>query len=248
MSLMQNEFDGRNEVIFIEYNRVIKNADQFLLHKLGNELYDLYKGFLHLDRLKGINRDTALAMTHMMMKSNIFDTFKQGPLPDDWMVSYMDLYYSYPDMWQDCTLLDMGSSLYALMTQKFVDRIIIWSPTEDYRIMEDLSERYSDISKIHYAHGSIKDVLESQSQKVTSFILGDAFNVMEILGYSQIEYSEIMIAKYRFNQVYNERNELECIVDADTLMNKHVKLSEFVPATLKPKHFIELINKKYGNN
>lgn len=239
--LMQNEFDGRREVILIEYNRVIKNSDQFLLWKLGNELYDLYKDILDIERLKGITRDDALVYMNMMVKPNVLDNFKKGPLPEGWIQSYMELFFSYPEMWEECTVLDMGVALYALASQKFVDKIILWSPFKDPRILDDIHSRHNKIDKITYAHGNLLPILEANPTQVTSFIIGDVSLVHDISQYSQHQFTEVILGKYRFNMMVNQEDELESVIDADVLMELDIKLSEFTPATLKLENLARIV-------
>lgn len=239
--LTHNEFDVRKETILIEYNRVIKNSDQFLMWKLGNELYDLYKDTLNIERLKGISREDALVLTNMMFKPNVLDNFKKDSLPDGWIKSYIDLYFSYPDMWENCTLIDMGVALYNLASQKFVDKIILWSPFEDPRIEDDIHSRHKKIDKIAFAYGDLLPILETNPTQVTSFIIGDVSLVEDIAQYSQHEFTEILIAKYRFNLARNEEGRYETVVDVDALMDLNIKISEFTPATLKLENIARVV-------
>ncbi len=239
---MQNEFDAREEVVFVEYNRVVRNADQYLIHALGNKYYDLYKGFLDIDKLRGIDMDTALTVAHLTSSSNLFYEFKKGPLPVGWYDSYVDLMKADDDMYSRCTLLDPAASLLALYKQKFVKKIIIWTPFEDPRVVEDLYVLFSDLSKFTFVHGNLKNYLEQEEEKITCYMLGDVYHMEALVNHADLEFTEVMIGKYRFNLKESDEGMMESVLDIDKLHEMNIKYTEFKPFNLQAKHFIKLIN------
>lgn len=240
---MSNEFDLRPEVIFIEYDRVIKNSDQFLLPKLAGPLYDLYKDTLHLDTLKGVDRDTALLLSLAMKENNLFDSLKRVDLSEDEVDEGFDhLYYRYDDMFEQCDVLEMGRSLFLLASQKFTERIVIWSRQEDDRIARDLVTRHANLDKIEYIYGNPEEVLNRSEYPFTSFIISDV-NLMPIIAnYHSFDYSEVMIAGYRFNKFEDEDGKKKLVLDENSFPNHNVKVGEFVPIKLDTKHLKYFIN------
>ena len=242
--LMQNEFDGRDEVIFVEYDKVIKNSDQFLIQKLGGELNELYKPFLATEVLKDIDPQNALGLTMIMKHHNLFDSFRRGELPEGWIHSYVELYKAYPDMFLSSDLLTMGSSLYMLAAQKFTKKILVWSPFEDPRVVDDIVMRHGDTSKFEYVWGDLTQIFENYPAKITSFIIANSQILPYIKEYSRIDYSEVLLASYRFNMYPNESGtNYRSKYDDSYFEDKIVALSTFDPFKISERHLTKIIKK-----
>lgn len=240
---MNNEFTTRPEVIFIEYDKVIKNADQFLLHKICTDLFPLYKDMLNIEALEGLDIDSALTITSSQLKTNIFESLLKEELPFDEVIkSYRDLYNHYPEMYDECDLLEMGRALFLMANQKFTEKIVIWSPTEDPRIADDLLKRHGNLTKVEYRFGDPSDVLKTSELPFTSFIIANTDLLEFIVNYEDVDYSEIMIAGYRFNKYVDEDDNLKLIVDEKTTFaDTIVKIAEFRPVRLESRHVEKLI-------
>lgn len=238
--LSQNEFESRPEVIFIEYDKVIKNSDQFLLFKLANELDSIYKNILHIEPFKGLNIHNMLPIVMGHKFNNIFEALKKIELEDGWYKSYLDLYNYYPEMFEECELLEMGRALHIISNQKFTERIVVWSPYEDKRIAEDLVDRHSNLSKLEYMFGDPLQIFEASEHKFTSFIISNVDLLDPILNYSKVDYSEIMLADYRFNK-FEENGEMKSLVGEETFSDKIIKFGMFNPARLEAYHVENLV-------
>lgn len=242
--LFQNEFDQREEVIFIEYERVIKNPDQYLLHRMGNDLSFVYENFMNLDEIKGIDMDNAMTASMLMKTNNIFTSFAKGQLNPMWYDDYVRLFHLADDMYQHTDLLDIGKSLYSLMYQKFVKKIYLWSPRPDERIIEDITQRHHSRAKVEYVYGDLAGVLKMIPDEVTVFAFGDVEHMNVIKDYEHIEYTEIMYAKYRFNLVKDpDDGKYKPKLDPKIFGQKPVKITEFAPTKLMTKNFTKFLKK-----
>lgn len=238
--LIQNEFEAREEVIFIEYDKVIKNSDQFLIQKLGGELSSIYSSFLETEALKGINKDNALGMSAITKHHNIFDSLRKVDLPDGWVHSYMDLYKTYPNMFDECDALSIGANLHMMLKQKFIKRVILWSPFEDERIITDIRNRHGDIKNLEYFHGNITDVFKLIDDKITSFIIANSELLPFIKDYDKIDFTEILLAGYRFN-TKSEKDNFTSKFDIDYFGDSVVRFSTFEPFKPRVEHFNQII-------
>lgn len=239
--MIQNEFDAREEVIFIEYDRVIKSSDQFLLHKIGGELSHVYDQFLDLTDIRGKDMDNCMTITQMTKKINIFEALAKIQLPDGWFDDYLRLYNIYDEMFKEANILDIGQSLHLLNNQRFTKKIYFWTPRKDDRVVGDIVERYSDRSKMEYVYGDLKEILNSIDEKITMFIIADLSLLEFITDYKNLDYTELMYARYRFNQYKDSEGTYKPIINPEIFNDRVVKVSDFNPYRLSAKNFTQII-------
>lgn len=240
--MIQNEFDSREEVIFIEYDKVIKSSDQFLLHKMGGDLSHVYEEFLDLTDIRGKDMDNCLTLTQMTRKHNLFEALAKVELPNGWYEDYLRLYRIYDNMFRDAHLLDMGESLFTLTNQRFTKKIYFWSGREDKRIVEDIINRHTDRTKMTYVYGDLNEVLNSIEEKITMFVVADLSLMKDIVNYKHIDYTEIMYARYRFNQFRDVDGKLKPLLNPEAFGTNNVKISDFNPYRLQAKHFTQIVD------
>ena len=232
-----NEFEMREEVIFIEFDRVIKNKDQYLLHLLGGPLYNTYEAYLDLDNLKGIDMYSALPFTAGLTDVNIIRCLAKKEF--DYGKAFMDLYDYDEDMFRKCDNLIMQHTVLKTLPQKFCKRIYFWSEVYDSRIENEIRRLYAGSKNLDYVYGNINDVLDSVvKMQPTMYIFGNIDRVLEINTRNDFDYIQILVGNYRFNMIRDEHEDLIWKYPMEVLENdKHIKILKFDSFLFDEMHY-----------
>lgn len=235
VSATNNEFDLRDEVLFIEYDGVIKNSRPFMLHKIVNELYDVYKDYLEIEPYKGLSKNACTTISLMMIEPNMFSALAKTNF--DWQSGYFDLYDYYPEMFSESEELIMVDALRRTIPQKFCKRIYFYSRHFDERVQKDIAKLFGVNGKIRYAYGDLNEVINNIDEKITGFFLTEHTQLYEMAMYKDIDYTDIYIADYRFNKYREEDGSLVPFYDVEEIFGDSiVKLNEFSPMVLEDQH------------
>jgi hypothetical protein len=239
MSLFHNEFDARPEIIFITYEDVIKSPYPYLLNKINTDLSDYYKDFIDLDKIKGLDMFNLTRLCVQRTEKNILRYLAKTEFDYDGALG--DLKNHYFTIYKDSPLLSIGESLNMVIPQKFTKNVYIYTEKYDVRIHLDIMENFKDMDKVKYVSGSFAKALE-KLEGITTFILNDLDYVIDILNAGKEEYTNIMIASYGYNYIYNEDDDvLELRLDLDQLLKgKICKYATFMPVNLDRKHFSQI--------
>lgn len=198
--VVNNEFETRKEVIFIEYDGVMKSSNQYLIYKLGNDLYEDYKDILDLETIKGCSMDQSLAYCFSLRIRNPIMSLYRG---DDSIgmsrAIYHTLFNKYPEMYEKCYPLSMYSSVDNLRHQKFVDHIYIYHPFDDDRVIADIFNTIGYSDNMTFVYGDLEEVLDNLDKPVTAFMLTDIHHTDYIWKYKYLNYIDISVAKYIHN-------------------------------------------------
>ncbi len=241
----------RDEVLFIDYNEVIKSPSLFMLKMIRDVLRDVYKDFIWVEFLDG-KSDAELELYLLQRKNkNIFLDLAKKQF--NFEKAYNDLYNKYDDMYVKLNLLKIGTSIDFLSAQKFNKKIYFYSEVYDPRIEIDIKYSFKDASKIEYVYGNLCEVME-QITPPTSFMLHDVWTVPTLVQMGKTDLTDVLCARYTYNLRYNsELDEVEPVVLIENyLENSIFKFGLFSPINLNHVHgeYLEkhIINYSDENN
>lgn len=228
-------FTKRDEILFIEYNEVIKSPSLFMLKLIRDQLKDIYKDFIWVDFLEN-KSDEELEIYLLQRKNkNIFlDLAKRS---FNYEKTYDDLYNKYDDMFLKMPLMKIGNTIDFLVAQKFNKKIYFYSEKYDPRIELDIKYSFKDLSKIEYVYGDLGEVLEEIEQP-TTYMLHDIWTLPRLVMLQKTELTDIVCARYPYNLKYNEElDEVEPIVLIEKYMEESVfKFGLFAPINFNDTH------------
>lgn len=228
-------FTKRDEVLFIEYNEVVKSPTLFMLKMIRGPLKEIYRDFIYVEFLEN-KTDEELEIYLLQRKNkNIFLDLAKRPF--DYEMTYQNLYNKYDDMYLHTPLLKIGSTIDFLSSQKFNRKIYLYSKEYDPRIEVDIPLSFKEWSKIEYVYGELEDVLE-RILPVTTFILHDIWLLPRLCYLGKTNLTDIICARYPYNLKYNEElNEFEPIVLVEKYALENVfKFGLFSAINLNEKH------------
>lgn len=244
-------FDNTREIILIEYEKVLRNSDQLILYKLVNELYDEFSDVLEMEDIKGMDMDNCLRLCSTSTHYNILEAIAKYD-DIDWKQAHLDFFVKYPDIYKVTDKLIMFDHLAKLSTQKFVDKIYIYSRFGDKRVYDDIEENlYTRSINAEFVYGDLRQLInEGVITPPTSFIMGD-IEMVPIIKEVQDklkDYTEIMVAGYRFNKEYvpveeefggGEKLVFKQGEKYEVPFPKFKPLSDFTPVALREGNFTQ---------
>lgn len=226
---MANETAFNPEYIFIAYDGIIKNYRLALIEKILKTYKDAYKDFIDVDSLEKMSYQQLMGLVIRSTESNIIEYLAKKKFDTD--TALIDVYNKYPELYEDSSLLSIGSSIHILLRQKFTSKIYIWTPNYDERIYNDIQMLYGANDVIEYITGSFTEVINSIEENITSYILNDIELVKELIAIGKVSYSNILLANYGYNYRLNDKGEAELDIDnIDELAKYHIfKIVTFEP-------------------
>ena len=241
VSPTSNEFEMRDEVLFIEYDRIIKYSDAFLLHKVVNDLYDLYKDYMNIEQYKGYDLNACMTLCMLSIEPNIFSALTKPNF--DWSKGYSELYAYYDDMFKELKPHILTDAIIKSLGQKFCKRVYFYSKTLDERIKRDIVNVFGLSPKVRYCYGKLSDVIEQIEDDITAFFLTEHAQLYELAFYSKLDYSEIFMTDYRFNKYKDDDGSLKPYYNVEEIYGDAiVKINEFSPVVLEDDNFEKFIN------
>lgn len=241
MSLMQNPFDGKDEVIFITYDDVIKTPFPFLLNKINEKLSSFYEPFLDLDKIKGLDMNNLNRLCVQRTDKQIFRFLAKTDFDVDG--SLKELHERYFEVYEESPLLATGHSLIRLLSQKFTKKVYIHTDVYDMRVHLDIQNTYNDMDRVNYVTGDLDSVLK-ELEGITTYMVADMDHVVKILrsDKEKLQYINILMAQYGYNYIFNDStNELEYRLDVEKLIGENIcKFATFMPIQFKDEHFSQV--------
>lgn len=224
-------YTKREEVIFIDYNEVIKSPTLFMLKMIRDKLQDVYRDFIHVEFLDG-KTDEELEIYLLQRKNkNIFLDLAKRKF--NYTKAYNDLYVKYDDMYIRSPLLKIGTTIDFISAQKFNKKIYFYSEVYDPRIEIDIKYSFKDTSKMEYVYGDLEKVMET-IEPPTSFMLHDVWTLPRLVMLNKTYLTDIVCSRYTYNLKYNtELNEVEPVV----LVEKYIEESLFKFGLFAPINF-----------
>jgi len=236
---MHNEFDAKAEILFITYDEIIKSPYPYLLNKIDTELSPYYESFIDVEKFKGLDMNNLLRFCTQRTDKHLFRYLSKVDFDVDGALKELkDRYY---EVYKDSPLLSMGDSIKMLLTQKFTEKIYIYTDIYDIRVHLDIQTMFGDMQRVNYVSGNIQKVL-NKLEGITTFVINDLDYLFDIVESGKTEYVNIMLASYAYNYIYNEdTKELELRVDVESMLkDKICKFATFIPAEFKREHFSQL--------
>lgn len=236
MSLMQNEFAGKSEIIFICYDDVIKSPYPYILNKINEKYHPFYKDFLELDIIKDMDIADLEMFCNTRENKNVF--YDLAKIEFDADGSLADLAKNFEDMYFELPLLEMGTSLDTIKSQKFTEKIYVYTKEYDLRIHLDIQKTFRDMKMVNYVSGDFDDVIASL-EGVTSYILDDISYVPSIFFHGKGDFVNIMVANYGYNYYVDDEDEVVKLkIDVDQYATDNTfKFATFSPMEMVEDHF-----------
>lgn len=215
-----NYFDMRKDVLFFDYDGVVKEPNYFLLKKIRDELLPFYEGFLATDLIKDFtDDDIKLVVNSIGEDMNLLDKLKIKDF--DTKGSYDELFNRYEPMYNLSEMTILGAAIDKLCLASHVNTIYFYSKKEDARITDDISFTFFNKSKLHYVCGDLSTVLEKIEQPTTYFLKD--YRTIDIIRQSgKLEYTEIVLMYNGINLDLKNQS-LNSNIDIDKLTKEFVK-------------------------
>lgn len=243
MTIMQNEFVGRPERIFICYHEVIRNPYPYILKKMRDQFRPYYEPFLDFSVIDGMDDDNLLRycvgredynVLQDLLKVDNFDS--EGAL-DDVGKRYVDLYES-------SDLLPIGRSMRQVMHEKFTEKIYIYTRHYDPRVHADIQELFGNMEKVNYVCGPFMEVIE-KLEGITSYFLDKIDYFEDIFFLEKGSYTTIGVGQFGYNYYMDEEDpenpSLELRVNlSEYLVNEVCQFATFAPVDFEERHFTDV--------
>lgn len=236
MSIMHNPFEGRDEIIFITYDEVIRSPYPFLLDKINTDFREIYQSFLKTEMFERYDIKQLLGFCSKRTDKDLFKYLSRFEF--DYDTSLRDLKSRYIELYDESELLKIGESLFLLLTQKFTKKVYIYTEDYDIRVHLDIQKTYNDMERVSYIYGDFKEALQL-AEGVTNFIINDLDYLIDIIDSGKADYTTIMLASYGYNFVYNEdKEDIELrIKPEDFIGDIPCKFTTFIPHDYSEDHF-----------
>lgn len=228
-------FAKRPEIIFMDYNEVIKSPTLFMINMIRGPLAKVYNKFINVEYLQSLTPEEIDIYLLQRKNKNIFQDLAITEF--NYEKAYNDLYKKFDDMYLRIPLMKIGETIDYLVNHKFTKIVYFYSAEYDPRIQIDINYSFKDTSKIKYVWGDLTDVLNKIEQP-TSYFLNDAWTIPQLVFAKKTELTDILCARYAFNLKYNEElDEVEPVVLIQRYANESVfKFAFFSPLNLNHKH------------
>lgn len=241
MTLMHNMFTERPEVFLISYEEVIKSPYPFLLHQIVHRYREVYDDFLHLEIIEKMDMENLARYCIQRTDYNILTGLAKKEF--DYDSALRELKKRFFNIYENCELLSIGNSLPMLLSQKFTQKIYLYTEEYDVRIHLDIQNSFHDMERVPYVTGNFADVLDAIPETITTFILNDVTDIGVIFAKQKEAYTNILVASYGYNYVLDEESgdlKLRYNVEEHIEENRIFKFATFIPQNLTEKHFTNL--------
>lgn len=238
-SLMHNPFTGRDEVIFIDYEEIIRSPYPAMLKLISSHYQDHYKDFLWMEEFADMDMPNLERLCVQRTKKNIFEFLAKKPFDYDQAIK--DLKDKFMDIYKESPMLMMGESVSRMMSQKFTKKIYMYTEQYDIRVHIDIQETFKNMNIINYVTGDIEQVIQDLKD-VSFYVLKDIDHIPLIFKHDIGDYKEIVLASYGYNYNLDDNGEAQYKIDIEALMKEYVfKFASFQPVELTPDHFTMII-------
>lgn len=235
MTLMQNPFEGRNEILLITYEDVIRSKTPFILKELI-KYKNIYKDYIDFSKFENLNDDNLLRFSIQRTKKNILEFLALKEF--DYEKQLKDLSNLYFDLYEESNILSMCENINMLLTQRFIDKIYIFTEEYDIRVHIDIEVLFNS-DKVIYVTGNFKDTIKIING-VTNFFINDIDYLLDIMDSGLYEYTNISMASYGYNYVEVD-DKLELRLDALNIIGDSIcKFATFMPIRFEKKHFNQI--------
>jgi hypothetical protein len=236
---MHNEFEGRSETVLVTYDDVIKTPYPFLLNKIDTKLRSFYEAFLDVDKFKGLDMNNLLRLCVQRTDRHLFRYLAKTDFDFDGALK--ELQDRYFEIYEQSPLLAMGDGIQMMLTQKFTNKIYIYTEVYDIRVHLDIQKTFNDMERVNYITGDFPSVL-NKLDGITSYIVNDLDYVIDIINSGKTEFTNIMLAQYGYNYALDDDTQtLEFRMNLSDLIGDRVcKLGTFMPVNFTEKHFSQL--------
>lgn len=236
--IILNEFTKSPEIIFISYEEVIKSPYPFIIKQIQEKYKDYYKDYINFDLIDNLDLDNINRLCVQRQEKNILKYLSKKEF--DFITALNDIYKKFDDMFIKSDFLSIGKNIHFLLSQKFTQRIYMYTPIYDKRIHLDIQMNFKDMDKIKYVTGDFFEVVKSLDG-ITSYILNDIMDVSTLLSTNKISYTNILLANYGYNYTLNENGKLILRLNIDEIMKEKIfKFVTFTPIDFSESHFSAL--------
>jgi hypothetical protein len=239
------DFTKKPEIIFISYDGIIKCAEPFILKQILKFYRKNFEKFINLSLIDKLDDLNLLTFCVKRQNKNIFESLALKHF--DYNKSYMTMYNKFEDMYLQSDLLAIGRAITFLLSQKFTEKIYIYSKNYDKRIHADIQLNYKDMNKVNYVTGPLEDVF-NQLNGITTYIFADILDITSLLLYKEkCKYTNILVANYGYNYCIRDNNNgiISLRMDLEKISQDLIfKFATFMPVDFTNDYFTMFNNKK----
>lgn len=220
-----------SRALFIEYHDVIRSP-YFTFLTLINKNRDIFKNFLDLSQIEGLNDNSLIEWYYARENQNILLELLNKELYDQIDFKELDSLINNQLLESDkfitgSPLLSFGHVLQNMLSDgtKLVDHIYIYNKYPNKYIEEDVNETFQE--KVSFVTGELKDIL-SNVDKDATYVFSDMSNIEILESMDRINFSSILIP-YEYN--YNKTQDDDYILDLEYYHKKYIFKLNFFYAT-----------------
>lgn len=235
-SLMHNPFVAKDEIIFIEYEEIIRSPYPLLLNLIAHQYRDSYKDFLWMEEFESMDMKNLERLCVQRTKKNIFEYLAKTPFDyDKALKEFKDKFFN---LYNESPMLAIGENIAKFMTQKFTKQIYIHTEEYDTRVHLDIQETFNNMELVNYVTGPFDDVIQTLDG-ISCYILRDIEKVPVIFDHQKGNYTEILLAAYGFNYKLDEKEDPVYKIDIQPFLTDETvfKFGTFQPVELTAEHF-----------
>lgn len=239
-TLMHNPFTAKEDVVFIEYDEIIRSPHPFLLQQIIKHYQDNYRDFIWLEEFIHMDYNNLVRFCIQRQDINVFKSIAK--IEFDYDTAWKDLKNTFVDLYMNAPLLPMGDAVVQMMAQKSFKKIFIHTEEYDRRIHHDIQETFQDLSRVTYVTGPFKEVIGNMDH-IDGFILRDLRHVDDIFEKNKGEFTNIVVGKFGFNYKLDEASGDPVMdIDLPKYKNDHnFKLGTFIPQVLDDSYFTTIV-------
>jgi len=235
---MMDEFTKKPEIIFITYDEVIKSPYPFILKQISTRYKQFYEPYLDLSRIEKMDENNLDRLCVQRTDKNLFRYLSK--IPFDFDKSMSDILNKFDDMYFNCPLMKMGTALTFLLSQKFTQKVYIYTEKYDKRVHLDIQTTYRDMDRVNYITGNFDEVICSLNG-VTSYILNDINYLVPLIHHKKTEYTNILVGNFGYNYALNDQNQMVLRINIDEWVKEFIfKFATFMPIEFTDEHFTTL--------
>jgi hypothetical protein len=239
MKEINDPFLGRDEIVLVEYDEIIKSPYPLLLEQISTRYSEAYEQFIWLDEFREMDMNN---LQRLCVQRTDIDLFRYLSKTEfDYVTALKELKDKYMNIYKESPLLSMGDGISKMLSQKYVKQVYIHTDVYDVRVHRDIQDTFHDMDRTPYVTGPISDVIQ-QLEGVTCYILKDIHHVPLLFEKNKFEYSEILVGAFGFNYNMDAENTLTLKIDMEKLKEKgSFKFGTFQPVTLKEDAFTHIV-------
>lgn len=229
---MANEVALKNEYIFISLDDVLYTHIPNILKLLRDDRYRKeMSSYIDYSKFDNLSDEELNFFCLKRMHKNILNEVAISNF-DTWLTLADIMYRNNEYIKNNICMLHMASVMDTLAQQQFTKKIYMYSESaDDVKIVSELFGKYSNC---YFISGDFKSAIKTIKENITLYIIDDADRVYDLVSLDKVHYTDILIANYGYNYIYDEEQKIPILklTDVDKLSKaNNFRLNMFMPFT-----------------